>query len=162
MLVNRKAAVLGNLGLPSFNLLIDKFLDVPALHADQVIVVASPIEFEYRFARLEVMADQYAGLFELRQNAIDGRQPDFQPLGEQDLVHVLGCQMPDSAGLEQVKNLQARKRGLQSSAFQIVGSAHDNLTGEREVNYHKLLSIGMEIVVRPAVRARPSRMKQLL
>ena len=85
-----------------------------------MIVVRALVELEHRLARLEVMAHQEPGLLELRQHAVDRGQPDVEPFAEQQLVDVLGRQVPDLRRLEEVDDLQARQRGLEAGALEVL------------------------------------------
>ena len=66
MLADVEAAFSRNRGLAFFDRFIDELLDASALQADQMVVVAALIEFEYRFVGLKMMTHQKPGLFELR------------------------------------------------------------------------------------------------
>ena len=99
VLADREAALGGDLGLPLLDLGVVELLDAAALHADQVIVVRALVQLEHRLAGLEMMADQEARLLELGEHAVDGGQADVEALGQQQLVDVLGRQVPDLATL---------------------------------------------------------------
>ena len=124
VLADLEAALAGDLGLALLDLRVEEFLDAAALQAHQVIVVPALVELEHRLAGLEVMAHQQARLLELRQHAVDRREPDVEAVGEQLLVDVLGGQMPDLALLEQVDDPQPRQRGLEPGVLEIVRGGH--------------------------------------
>src|SRR5437016_5074340 len=65
MLVDREAAVLRDFVLTLLDFGIVEFFDSAALQTDQVIVVSALVQLEHRFARLEVMTHQQAGLLEI-------------------------------------------------------------------------------------------------
>ena len=72
MIVNQKSSFLGNFCLPSFNFGINELLDVSALDAHEVVMMAAEVKFEDGFSRLEMMAYQQPGLFELGEHAVNG------------------------------------------------------------------------------------------
>jgi len=102
VLADLEAAFAGDPELPLFDFRIEEFLDPAALQADQVVVVTALVQFEYGFARLEMVADQQPRLLELRQYAVYRRQADIDAVGQQLLVDIFGGQVPDLALLEQV------------------------------------------------------------
>jgi hypothetical protein len=59
-----------------------------------------------------MVANEHAGLLELREHPVDGCEADFHAFGEQHLVDVFSGQMAHIAVLEQIEDLQARKRCL--------------------------------------------------
>jgi hypothetical protein len=56
MLADGKASLFGHADLALFDFGVIKLLDAAALHAYEVIVMGAFIEFEHRFAGLEMMA----------------------------------------------------------------------------------------------------------
>src|SRR4030095_10019694 len=70
------------------------------------------------------MADEQARLLELCEHPVDRGKPDVHPFAQQQLVDVLGRQVPDLGRLEEVDDLQTRQRGLEAGALQILGRAH--------------------------------------
>ena len=56
MVVDGKAAFLGNTVLSLLDFSIDEFFNFAALQADQMIVVIAMIEFEYGLVAIEMMA----------------------------------------------------------------------------------------------------------
>ena len=124
MLADLEAALARDLELPLLDLRVVELLDASALHADEMVVVLAFVQLEHGLARLEVMADQEAGLLELRQHAIDGGEADVESLGKQQLVDVLGGQVTHLRRLEQVDDLEPRQRRLEAGALEIVGRIH--------------------------------------
>ena len=110
--------------LSFFDLGVVEFLDAPALQADEMVVVWPLIQLEYRFAGLEMMADQEACLLELGQHAVDGCQADIESLSDQQPIDILGGQMPHFGRLEQVDDLEPRQRGFEAGVLEIVGGTH--------------------------------------
>ena len=124
MVVDLEAAVLRDLFLALLDLGIEELLDVPALHAHQVIVVPALVQLEHRLAGLEMVADQQPRLLELGEHPVDRREPGIGPVLRQYLVDILGGQMAHGALLEQLEYAQARQRRFQAYRLQIAGGAH--------------------------------------
>jgi len=124
----RETALFGNPVLALLYGSVVKLLDASALQADQVVVVVSFIQFENRFAGLEMVALQQAGLLELGQHAIHGGETNVHAVGQQVAVHVFGCYMTRRAlrleFVEEVEDLEARKCRLETDALQVVGVGH--------------------------------------
>ncbi len=91
-----------------------------------MIVVRPLIELEDGHPVLEVMTGHEARGLELRQDAVDRREPDVLLRAEQRAVDVLGREVPSSAVLEYFENLQARQRHLQAGFAKIL-AFHDVL-----------------------------------
>src|SRR6266568_4736784 len=100
MLADLEPAFVRDLGLPLLDVRIEEFLDSAALQAYEVVVVATLVQLEDSLAGLEVMPDEQSGLLELGENAVHGRKPDIDTLGQELLVDVLGGEVPDLALLE--------------------------------------------------------------
>ncbi len=58
MIVNGKAAFLGYAVLAFLDFRVNKLFDFAALQTDQMIVVITMIEFEYRLVAIKMVADQ--------------------------------------------------------------------------------------------------------
>lgn len=106
MLADGKSTILGNALLAFFDLRIVEFLDATTFQTDQVIVVATFLQFENRLAGLKVMAFQDTGLLELRKYPVDGCQPDIKAFGHHAAIDVFGSEVADLAGLEQLQDAQ--------------------------------------------------------
>ena len=124
VLGNDEAALLGDLVLAFFDLGVVELLDPSALHAHQMIVMAAGVEFEHGAAGLEMMSLQQAGVFELGQHPVHRGQAGIQSVCHQQFVHVLGRQVPDFAGFEQIENLQPGRCRLEADGFEIFRFAH--------------------------------------
>src|SRR5690606_25740093 len=74
VLVDGKAALLGDPGLPALDFLVVELFDPAAVDAHQMVVVVAGVEFEHCLAGFEVVALKEAGLLELGENAVDRRQ----------------------------------------------------------------------------------------
>ena len=89
--------------LSFFDFVIMEFFDMPAIHTNDMVMMRSLVELEYSLAGFEIIPRQYPGLFELRQDPIHRRQPDFQLVGQKQPVDILGAQMP--LGILQISKL---------------------------------------------------------
>src|SRR5579864_1146918 len=124
VLADFEPTLLGDLRLALLDLGVVELLDAAALHAHEVIVVLPLVELEHRLAGFEMMPDEQSSLLELGQYAIDGRKSDVETVGEQELVDVLGGEMANLRRLEQIDDLEAGNRRLETGAFEVVRVAH--------------------------------------
>src|SRR5262245_49731068 len=108
-----EAALVRDLLLPLLDLRVVELLDAPALQANEMVVVPALVQLEHRLARLEMVAREQARLLELRQDAVNGREPDVEAFAQQLAVDVLGREVPYLRRLEQVDDLEPRRRGLE-------------------------------------------------
>src|SRR5437870_8078210 len=88
--------------------------------AHDVIVMSPLIELEHRHAILEMMARDEPGGLELGQHAVDGSHADVLVGLEQHTVDVLGRHMAGGAALENLQDLQARQRHLQTGFAKVL------------------------------------------
>ncbi len=149
MFFQGKAHGLGHGLLTLLNLGIEKLFHPTALHADEVIVVISLIEFKYRFARLKVLTRQNAGLLKLRKHPVNSCQTDVQVLFEQQTVNVFGAEVPMPPGLKNIQDFQARNSGFQAAAFQVGGIWHRRAQ-------QKTVQLGYDIGFTQITVARPT------
>src|SRR5258707_15805615 len=124
MLANRKAAFRGDPDLALLDLGVVNLFDAPALHAHEMIVMAALIQLENRLVRLEMVALEDAGLFELGENAVDRREADVQSLVDENPIDVLGRQVTHLAVFEKLQDSQPRARGFQAAGLQVVDVGH--------------------------------------
>src|ERR1700680_743957 len=122
--VDLGTALLRPLVLPLLDLGIVELLDAPALQAHEVVVVPAFVQFVNRLAALEVVAHQQPRLLELREHAIDGREPDVGMILEELAIHVFGGEVALVAVLEKVQHLEARRRHLQAGDLEFAGVGH--------------------------------------
>jgi len=108
-----------------------KLFHLPAIEADQVVVVLALVEFKDRFAALKLAALEDAGLLELRQHPIDSGQPDVGPLLQQHPKNVLGRHVSLRAALENLQDFQARHRGFEAGVFEFVDVGHAQCWGPK-------------------------------
>ena len=96
---------------------IEKLFYMATFQAHQMIVMVAVIEFEYRFARFEMMAHQQASLLELGEHPIYCCQTDIEVLGNQQSIYILSRHMTLIGVFKQVEDFQARGSGLQAHVF---------------------------------------------
>ena len=157
MLAYGKTALFGDPVLTFLDGGIEEFLHVPALHADEVIVVAAFVELEDRLAGFKVVTFENARLLELGEHAINGGQPDIHVFGDQQAIDVFGGEVTVLGLLEQIEDLQPRKGCLQADTFEILGVAwtwrpRKTRDGGRESGRPPY-----DIVSAPRLRMRPPR-----
>ena len=90
-----------------FDDFIDELHDLPALHADQVVMVFAAVELEYGLTAFEVVPAHQSGRLELSQHPVDRGQPDLLAALQQHLIHVLGADMTFVAPFQQGQDLDA-------------------------------------------------------
>ena len=123
MIVQRKAALVGDAMLTPFDLGVVELLDTPALQAHEVIMVRTLVEFEYRLAGFEIIAFEKPGLLELGEHAINRGKAHLNALGQELPVDIFGAQVAHPTCLEQLQDAQARAGGLQTHAAQALRAA---------------------------------------
>lgn len=94
----------GDFMLALFDGVVVEFFDFAAFKANEVVVVAAVVEFEYRMTTFEVMTQHQTGLFELRQNSVHGGESNVVILLQKGLVHVFRTHMPVRCVFENVQN----------------------------------------------------------
>jgi hypothetical protein len=119
VLLDGKAVAQGDRILARLDRRIDELFDVPAVHADDMVVMHALVELEHRHAVFEVMAHHQARGLELRQHPVDGRQADVLGRADQALVDFLGRQVPRAAALEDLEDLEPRQRDLEPGLAEI-------------------------------------------
>ena len=108
------AVLSGDGALPVFDQLIDELIDASAGDAQDVIVMFTLIEFEYRMTALEVVTGDQAGGLELGQHPVDRRQPHIVPAFQQGLIDILGAHVAMGILLQNLQYLQARQGRLKT------------------------------------------------
>src|ERR1700722_20776879 len=107
MIPDREPQALGNRVLALFDARIDELFDAAAIQTHDVIVMGALVELEDRHAVLEMMARDQARRLELRQNAVNGGEPDVLVRIEEAAVDVFGRKMTcGGAALEDLENFQ--------------------------------------------------------
>lgn len=135
MLVQAKAAFLGDLALPLLDLGVVELLHTAALHAQQVVVVAALVELIDRLFVVEMMSDQQAGLLELGQDPVDRGQADVLVLPVQQAMDLVCRKVAPRRLLEQTQDAQTRPGRLQTHAFQLLAVGH-GVTVLMDTRYH--------------------------
>lgn len=110
----------GNLLLAFFYFLIHELVHPTALHAHDVVVVVTLIQFEYRMSALEVMARDQTRGFELGQYPVHRGQTDVVSGFEQRLVHVLGTHVARVAAFQNFQNLDPRQGDLEADVAEFL------------------------------------------
>ena len=77
-------------------------------------------ELEYCRAALEIVPTHEPRALELRQHAIDGREPELLAAIEQLAVDRLGRHVPLRALLQDLEDLESRRRDLQAELAKIL------------------------------------------
>ena len=125
VLADRKAEPLRYGVLAILDTRIDEFFDVPAVETQDVIMMGARVQFEHGHAVGKVVTRHESGGLELSQHAVYRRQADLFTQIDQTTVNVLGRQVPVRAVFEDLKDLDARKRHLESCLAQIA-AFHDD------------------------------------
>ena len=121
MVLDLESEARRDLVLAPLDAAVHELLDLSAVHADDVVVVLALVQLEDRRAALEMMAlDEFCGL-ELRQHAIHGREADVFALVHQRAVDVFGRQVTTVVAGEDLEDLHARQRDLESRLAQVAG-----------------------------------------
>lgn len=131
MILERKAAILGDAVLAPLDFRIMELFYPTALKADQMVVVLAFIELVDRLARLEIVALENAGLLELQQYPVDRRQANVLMLGQQFTVDILGTHVPMPALLKNLEHLQPGQGGLEPHVLEFTGCGHVHAPGIR-------------------------------
>ena len=119
MALEPKPGVARDLVLTFFDIGIGKFRNPAAVGTNEVIVVFTIVEFKDGLPAIKLAACQNAGLFKLRQHPIHGGQSDFDAFTNQHPINILGAQVALARFVEDIQDLQARKRGLQAHVLEV-------------------------------------------
>lgn len=120
MFADAEASLGGDLGLTPLDLGVIELHHLPAVGADQMIMVATLVELEHRAVTFEVMTHQHSSLLELGQHTVDGGQTHVDALRQKGTVDVLGRKVTRLAALEQGEDAQARLGRLETDALEVV------------------------------------------
>ncbi len=107
--------------LAIFDTGVHELFDLAAVKTNDVVVVLALVELEHRGRTLEVVPCDQPGRLELRQNPVNGRQPDVLVRFEQMLIYVLGAHVARRRGAEDLQDLQPRQRDLEAGLAQVAG-----------------------------------------
>ena len=119
MVLDPKPAMLGHFDLALFDLGIVKLFDVAAFGANDVIVMPALFELEDRFTAFKMMAYQQAGLFELREHAVNGRKAGVCAFPQQGFVYVFSRKVANLAFLEDLQYAQPRQRRFEADGLEV-------------------------------------------
>lgn len=112
--------LVSHLVLAGFDGLVEELFHVTAVETDDVVVMRTTIKFENRVTAFEIMALHKAGALELGQHTVDSRKSDFLIFFEQNLVDILGTEVLLLAHLENLEDLDAWQRDLESGLTYVV------------------------------------------
>ena len=93
---------------------------MPAIEAEDVVVVRPLVQLEDRHTVREVMPRDETRRLELGEHSIDRGETDVLAQLGKPTVDVLGREVTGATALEDVEDLHARQRDLQSSLAQIL------------------------------------------
>jgi outer membrane protein assembly factor BamE (lipoprotein component of BamABCDE complex) len=166
VVLDPETAISRNFDLALLDCRIIELFDVAAFDAHDVIVVATLLQLEHRFAAFEVMADEQPGLFELREHAVNRSEPRVRSFLQQRLVYVFGRKVANFAFLEDLQDPQARQGSFETYRFEIGGRAQEVACQEGRVWAMILVITFIATVRRSADRCtnatRSSSMRKLL
>lgn len=91
-----------------------------ATHADQVVVVSTPIQLEDRLTALEVVAGDQTRTLELGQDPVDRRQTHVVLVLQEGPVDILRTQMAPAAVFEHGENLDPGASNLEPCIFNLL------------------------------------------
>lgn len=115
------------LALQSFDVLADKFNNVPRLNTDHVVVMFTLVEFEYRVPTLKVMAHNQPGIFKLCEDAVYRREPDILAGIQQLPVDIFGAQVARFDILKNLENSKARQGYFEPSVAKLLSLLHESI-----------------------------------
>jgi len=99
---------------------VHEFLHMPAVEAEDVVMVRTLVQLEDRHPVSEVMPRDETRRLELREHSIHRGETDVLAQLGKPSVDVLSREMTGATALEDVEDLHARERDLQSSLAQIL------------------------------------------
>lgn len=124
MIMDGKAALLCDRRLPVFDVSVKEFFNMSAIKADQMIVMGSSVELEYRLSSFKMVAHQQAGLFELGQYPINRGQANINTIILQAFVNIFGAPVAAGAVFKKSQHFESRQRGFKADILKILGYAH--------------------------------------
>ena len=99
---------------------IEKFLDLAAMGANEMVVMRAFVQLVYGLATFEMTAAQDGRLLELGQDTVNGGQADVGPFFQQDTENVFRSHVALAAGLEDLQDLQSGQRSLEAGILEVV------------------------------------------
>jgi hypothetical protein len=100
---NRVPARFGDLILALLDLGVEELLNLAALHAHEVIVMAALIQLEDRLAAFEMVSSEQPGLLELGEHPIYGGKTDIHAFLHQQPINIVGTHVPVAGVLEEIQ-----------------------------------------------------------
>ncbi len=116
--------------LPLLNSFVQKLFHFATLHAKDMIVMATLIEFKHRVSTLKMVATHDIRRLKLRQDTVNRGQANILTGFQQRFVDVFGTHMVRLAALQNIENLDARQRRLEPGFFQVLGCSSCHITHE--------------------------------
>jgi hypothetical protein len=108
MICQFKISEFGDFGLKLLDRLILEFLDFATMHADQMVMVITPVQFEYGISTFKVMTHDQARGLKLGEDTVNRGKTDFFAFTDQGLEDTLGAQMLSVVGsFQDFENLDA-------------------------------------------------------
>src|SRR5690606_39958573 len=98
--------------------------NLAAIRTDQVIVMIAVVKFEHSLAAVKLTANQDAGLFKLRENAIHGRQTDVHVFVDQGSIHIFSAKMALVGLAKNIENIETREGRFQAHILQFILVVH--------------------------------------
>jgi len=114
-----EAEALRDRPLPLLDLVVRELFDVATVHANDVVVMGTFVEFKDSRAALEVVPRDEARGLELRQHAIHGGEANVLVQLEQSPVYILRAHVAHGSARQDFEDLEARGRDLEASASQV-------------------------------------------
>jgi hypothetical protein len=124
MVAQRESVLLGDRALPFFNDIVDEFLDPPAMHANDVVMMRATFQLEHGLSALEVVPGDQSRRLELGEGAIYGGQPDLLSGIEQFSVDGFGREVQAFDVLEKLEYLEPGQGGFQAGILQMFRLVH--------------------------------------
>jgi hypothetical protein len=109
----------GDLGLSLLDPRIDEFFHVSAIETEDVIVMRPGIELEHRHAVGEMVSRNQTRRLELGEHTIDGGKTNVLAQIDQPPVYILGRHVTLAGAFEDLEDLHARQRDLESRFTQV-------------------------------------------
>ena len=114
MIVDGEPVLFGDLLLTFLDGVVVELFYVPALNANDVIVMLAAVELENRLTAFEIMARHQTGTFELGEHPVHSGQADFLSPLEQRAVHILGVHVLVGIRFQYFEDFDAWQRDLEA------------------------------------------------
>jgi hypothetical protein len=124
VVMDSKAMFGRNFFLASFNGRVIKLFQMAALQTNNMIMVLTMIELEYRFSALEIMAYQNTREFKLSQYTVNRSQAYVFAGCNQHFENIFCTEMMIFAVFKQIKHFESGQGDFQAGFLQIFGCVH--------------------------------------